>query len=92
MVLVRSFVLTEAERKIVRDYIEDLPERMPGRIKRMRSRLSRTADLEEMKLDIELLEILKGIKVPIGRIRLGGRGESWRDQRAKFAVRPRTES
>lgn len=91
MVLVRSFVLTEAERKTVRDYIKNLPERMPGRIKRMRSRLFRT-DLEEMRSDIELLEILRSIDVPIGRIRSGGRGEAWSDQRGKFVVRHKTES
>jgi len=86
--LVRGFVLTEAEREIIRGYLEHLPERMPGRVRRMRHLLYRS-DLDSMESDVKLLRALKGLEVPIGRTK----GEAWSDQRGKFAVhRAETES
>jgi len=79
--LVRGFILTEEERGIIRGYLENLPDRMPGRVRRIRHLLYRS-DLEEMESDVELLKILKELEVPIGR----AKGEGWRDQRGKFAV------
>jgi len=84
---VRGFILTEGEREIIRDYLENLPERMPGRVRRMRHLLFR-ANLDEVESDLELLRTLKGLEVPIGRTK----GESWSNQRGKFAVRAETES
>ena len=80
-VLVRGFILTEEEREIIRDYLENLPDRMPGRVRRMRHSLYRS-DLDEMESDVKLLRILKELEVPIGR----AKGEGWRDQRGKFDV------
>ena len=84
--MVRGFILTEEERGIIRDYLENLPERMPGRVRRIRHLLYKS-DLDEMGSDIKLLKALKGLEVPIGRTK----GDGWRDQRGKFAVH-RTES
>ena len=84
--MVRGFVLTEVEREIIRDYLENLPNRMPGRVRRMRHSLYRS-DLEEMGSDVELLKALKALEVPIGR----AKGEGWRDQRGKFAVQTESE-
>ncbi len=78
----RSFVLTEKERETIRDYMENLPERMPGRVRRMRHWLFKT-DLDEMESDIKLLRVLKEFEVPIGRTK----GEGWTDQRGKFVVK-----
>ena len=80
--MVRSFVLVEKEREVIRDYIENLPERMPGRVRRMRHWLFKT-DLEEMESDIKLLRVLKELEVPIGRTK----GEGWSDQRSIFVVK-----
>ncbi len=80
--MVRSYVLIEKEREVIRDYIENLPERMPGRVRRMRHWLFKT-DLEEMESDIKLLRVLKELEVPIGRTK----GEGWTDQRGKFVVK-----
>jgi len=80
--LVRSFILTEKERETIRDYMENLPERMPGRVRRMRHWLFKT-DLDEMELDIKLLRVLKEFEVPIGR----SKGEGWTDQRGLFIVK-----
>jgi len=80
--LVRSFVLTEKERETIRDYMVNLPERMPGRVRRMRHWLFKT-DLDEMESDIELLRSLKEFEVPIGRTK----GEGWTDQRGTFFVK-----
>lgn len=82
----RSFILTEKERETIRDYMENLPERMPGRVRRMRHWLFKT-DLDEMESDIKLLRVLKEFEVPIGRTK----GEGWTDQRGKFVVK-RTEA
>ena len=82
MALVRSFILIEEEREVIRDYIENLPERMPGRVRRMRHWLFKT-DLDEMELDIKLLRVLKELEVPIGRTK----GKGWGDQKGKFVVR-----
>jgi len=79
---VRSFILTEKERETIRDYMENLPERMPGRVRRMRHWLFKT-DLDEMELDIKLLRVLKEFEVPIGR----SKGEGWTDQRGLFIVK-----
>lgn len=84
--MVRSFILTEKERETIRDYMENLPERMPGRVRRMRHWLFKT-DLDEMELDIKLLRVLKEFEVPIGR----SKGEGWTDQRGLFVVK-RTEA
>ena len=78
----RSYVLIEKEREVIRDYIENLPERMPGRVRRMRHWLFKT-DLDEMESDIKLLRVLKEFEVPIGRTK----GEGWTDQRGKFVVK-----
>ncbi len=78
----RSFILTEKERETIRDYMENLPERMPGRVRRMRHWLFKT-DLDEMESDIKLLRVLKEFEVPIGRTK----GEGWTDQRGKFVVK-----
>jgi len=67
---------------VIRNYIENLPERMPGRVRRMRHWLFKT-DLEEMESDIKLLRVLKELEVPIGRTK----GEDWGDKRGKFVVR-----
>lgn len=75
----RSFVLDEEERKVIRDYMENLPERMPGRVRRMRHWLSKS-DLDEMESDIVLLRSLKELEVPIGRTK----GRQWRHQREKM--------
>ncbi len=85
--MVRSYVLIEEEREVIRDYIENLPERMPGRVRRMRHWLFKT-DLEEMESDIKLLRVLKELEVPIGRTK----GEGWSDQRGKFVVKPGAEN
>lgn len=84
--MVRSFILTEKERETIRDYMENLPERMPGRVRRMRHWLFKT-DLDEMESDIKLLRVLKEFEVPIGR----SKGEGWTEQRGKFVVK-RTEA
>lgn len=55
---------------------------MPGTIKVIRHKLAKT-DLVQMGLDLELLKMLKGMEIPIGR----SKGDSWSDQRGKFIVR-----
>ena len=80
--MVRSFILIEEEREKIKEYMKNLPERMPGRIRRMRHWLFKT-DLDEMESDIKLLRVLKELEVPIGRTK----GEGWSDQRGKFVVR-----
>ena len=80
--MVRSFVLSEKERETIREYMQNLPERMPGRVRRMRHWLFKT-DLDEMESDIKLLRALKELEVPIGRTK----GEGWSDQRGTFVVK-----
>ncbi len=82
MALVRSFVLDEEEREIIRDYMENLPERMPGRVRRMRHWLGKS-DLAEMESDIRLLRSLKELEVPIGRTK----GREWGNRRANVPRR-----
>lgn len=86
--MVRTFILTDKQRKAVEEYLDKLPEKMPGTIKVIRHKLAKT-DLVQMGLDLELLKMLKGMEIPIGR----SKGTSWSDQRGKFVVRrPKAES
>jgi len=85
--LVRSYILTEKQRKAIKVYIEELPERMPSIIKQIRHTLSKI-NLEEMESDIDLLKTMENLKVVIGR----SKHEGWLDQKGVFVVRPKTAS
>lgn len=83
----RSYILTEKQRKAIKAYIEDLPDRMPSIIKQIRHTLSKIK-IEEMESDIDLLRTMENLEVPIGR----SKHEGWSDQRGIFVVRHRDQS
>lgn len=83
----RSYILTEKQRKAIKAYIEDLPDRMPSIIKQIRHTLSKIK-IEEMESDIDLLKTMEKLEVPIGR----SKHEGWSDQRGVFVVRHQDQS
>ncbi len=78
--MVRSFILNEAQRQAIEDYIEEKPTLMGGQIRQLRMKV-KVLDFDQMLIDIALLKQLKELKVPKGR-----RGQ---DVIAGFTVRPR---
>jgi len=76
--MVRSFILSDAARKEIVDYLKYRPSAMSAMIRQTRVR-AKKLDFEAMESDIELLRRLAKLKVPKGRKSL--------DLKASFIVK-----
>lgn len=75
--MVRSFILNDAQRGMVEDYLATRPSAMSAQIRQIRFR-AKNLDFEVMESDMELLRRLAALIVPQGRKSL--------DLRASFTV------
>jgi hypothetical protein len=58
--------MTDKQREEIVDYIENRPQIMPGSIRQIRFQI-KGIDLDQVIEDVEILNKLSSIKVPIGR-------------------------
>ena len=84
--MVRTYILSGEQREAIIKYIDERPSLMPSMVRQMRTRAKRL-DYKQVRIDLGLLEQLKGLDLQIGRKSL-----NYADQIAKFQIRRRDES